>query len=219
MKNMITLMSCLFVFYSCANNSSSSENNHSKDSGTVTSRQHETAQPQPAAVSPDYLILPGKSIGKTFLEEDAETLTSTLGKPDFSDAAMGKAWLIWFGNKPDEHNNKTELDVYITYKDSTMSSKVIKQIRTTSSAFKINDSLHVYSELSTIRRFFPDIRFTEKYQDDSRQISIYDDIKQGIAFDVAMAGNQQICIGITVHPPGKSVSDVYIRLQPHGNKK
>lgn len=162
----------------------------------------------------NYLIEPGKRIGRTFIGEDAETLAKTLGRPDFSDAAMGKAWLIWYGQKRDEHNNQTELDVYITYKDTSMTSKVVKQIRITSSSFKINDSIHVYADLSTIKRHFPNVIFIEKYNDNNREISIYDDINKGIAFDIARAGNQQICTGIIVHEPGKAVNDVYIRLQP-----
>jgi hypothetical protein len=42
---------------------------------------------------------------------DATNLETEFGKPDMSDAAMGKAWLTWYGKK-DEHNNKTELNIY-----------------------------------------------------------------------------------------------------------
>lgn len=211
---------CYFLVFtfillsSCQNNNpSSSEENTKPDSIFATDSLDTSGGPATIAISSEYLIVPGRSIGQTSLGEDVETLTNTLGKPDFSDAAMGKAWLVWFGKQRDEHNNRTELDVYVTYKDSTMTSKVVKQIRTTSAAFKVSDSVHVYASLATLKTRFPDIAPVRKYKDGERDITLYDDVKRGIAFDVALAGNQQICTGITVHEPGKSVNDVYIQLQ------
>lgn len=205
----------LLVLSSCQNGARyPAENKTSPGNDTFTEANDLQVPARQPGVSTDYLIIPGKSMGKTFLGEDAETLYNTLGKPDFSDAAMGKAWMIWFGRQRDAHNNRTELDVYVTYKDSTMSSKVIKQVRTTSSSFKVNDSVHVYAGLATIKHRFPGIAFAEKYRKDSREISVYDDAGEGIAFDIVDAGRQQICIGISVHEPGTSVNAVYLRLAP-----
>lgn len=215
MKLFFYLLACTFIILSsCQNNtSSSSDQDALSDTSSVLDSLEKTTAPSASAISPDYRIVPGKSIGQTALGEDAETLSKTLGKPDFSDAAMGKAWLVWYGKQRDEHNNRTELDVYVTYKDSNMTSKVVKEIRTTSSAFKVNDSVHVYASLSTLSNSFPNIQSVQKYKDDQRDITIYDDVNNGIAFDVVQAGNQQICVGVIVHEPGKSVNDVYIRLQ------
>ena len=81
-----------------------------------------------------WLIVPGESLGRIKLGTDAAGLEKILHKPDASNAAMGKAWLTWKG-KRDEHNNATELNIYTTYKDSTMQQKTVQQIRTTSSSF------------------------------------------------------------------------------------
>src|SRR4051794_3721472 len=70
--------------------------------------------------SANKLIVPGKSIGKVELGMGDDKLEPEFGKSDMSDAAMGKAWLTWYGKKPDEHNNKTELNIYTTYKDTSM---------------------------------------------------------------------------------------------------
>jgi hypothetical protein len=168
-----------------------------------------------SSIPPDRLIAPGKLIGKTRIGENAEMLSKTLGKPDMSDAAMGKAWLTWYGKKRDEHNNRTELNIYTTYKDSTMATKVVKHIRTTSSWFMVRDSLHVYSDFASIQSVFPNLQYVGKYQDDTRVIKLYDDARQGIAFEVVSANKQRICTGIIVHVPGKSIAATYIPLNEH----
>lgn len=218
MRTIYAFIIYLLLFPACNNKTNqTTANNGGDQAGYIPVKPAVTRNIH--SISSDYLIVPGKSIGKTAIDENVETLYKTLGEPDFSDAAMGKAWLVWFGKQRDEHNNRTQLDVYTTYKDTSMTSKVVKQIRTTSSAFKVNDSIHVYAALATIKRHFPDIAFVKKYKDGKREINIYDDLANGIAFDIAQAGNQQICTGITVHEPGKTVNSVYIRLQPSVNFK
>ena len=49
-------------------------------------------------VSPEQLILPGKAIGRTTLNEDATLIAKVLGPPDKGDAAMGKALSTWYAN-------------------------------------------------------------------------------------------------------------------------
>lgn len=45
------------------------------------------------AKKPSRLIIAGESVGKIRLGANAALLQQTLGKPNTSDAAMGKAWL------------------------------------------------------------------------------------------------------------------------------
>lgn len=165
-----------------------------------------------SSIPDDRLIIPGKQIGQTVLGEDASALAA-LGKPDFSDAAMGKAWTTWYGKK-DEHNNRTELNVYTTYADSTMSRKTVQQIRITSPYFITADSIHVYSDIAAIRNAFPNIQMVGRYRDEGREINIYNEISKGIAFEITNAGTQQICTGIIVNRHGKPVTDIYMMLHP-----
>ncbi|RZK58182.1 MAG: hypothetical protein EOO91_08780 [Pedobacter sp.] len=51
-----------------------------------------------------FLIVPGKSIGKFYLGQNVIELDSILGKPDLSDAAMGKAWSIWYRGDTSKFN-------------------------------------------------------------------------------------------------------------------
>jgi hypothetical protein len=165
-------------------------------------------------ISGNQLIAPGKSIGLTSLGVDAETLEKNLGRPDRSDAAMGKAWLSWIGKKRDDHNNQTRLDIYTTYADTTMRSKAVKQIRVTSSFFKTKEGLGVYSGLVVIKQHHPGLKAIGSYREDGRSFAIYDAISEGIAFEIVKAGNEEICTGVIVHQPGVRVTDVYIFLHP-----
>jgi hypothetical protein len=158
-------------------------------------------------------IIPGKSIGLTTLGDDAEKLEKSLGKPDLSDAAMGKAWLTWNGKK-DEHNNVTQLNIFTAYSNNEMKEKTVQQIRTTSSYFLTADSLHVYSSLNNILKKFPGVKKSAEYKDDGRTISIYDEKEKGIAFEIAAANGQQTCTGIIIHKKGESTIDIYRTLHP-----
>ena len=178
----------------------SNNNNVKDDSVTLNAKNN---------VEVNQLIVPGESIGKAVLNMDAAGLETEFGKPDMSDAAMGKAWLTWYGKK-DEHSNKTELNIYTTYKDTSMREKAVQQIRTTSSFFSTENRVHVYSSLNEIRKAFPAIQKLSKLPGDNRNIFMYDDVQSGIAFEIADANDQKICTAIIVHIKGKKVSDVYI---------
>jgi hypothetical protein len=203
---------CLFIFFSCNNN------NKTTTAGTDTSGQ--TPNENTATVSnynaktldTEQLIVPGERIGKVKLGEEVSSL-EILGPPEASDAAMGKAWLTWKGNR-DEHNNATELNVYTTYKDNTMKLKTVQQIRTTSSAFSTAKNIHVYSSLESIQQQFPMLKKRASYKEDGREIFIYDAVEKGIAFEIARANDQQICTGIIVHERNKDVTQIYIMRYP-----
>ena len=181
----------------------------STDSSNSNAKNDSIALTAENNVEANKLIVAGESIGKAVLNTDAANLETEFGKPDMSDAAMGKAWLTWYGKK-DEHNNKTQLDIYTTYKDTSMREKSVQQIRTTSSFFSTDNNVHVYSSLNEIRKAFPAIQKLNKLPDNNRDIFVYDDVQSGIAFEIADANGQKICTAIIVHIKGKKVSDIYI---------
>ena len=181
----------------------------STDSSNSNAKNDSIALTAENNVEANKLIVAGESIGKAVLNTDAANLETEFGKPDMSDAAMGKAWLTWYGKK-DEHNNKTQLDIYTTYKDTSMREKTVQQIRTTSSFFSTDNNVHVYSSLNEIRKAFPAIQKLNKLPDNNRDIFVYDDVQSGIAFEIADANGQKICTAIIVHIKGKKVSDIYI---------
>lgn len=150
-------------------------------------------------------IVPGKSIGLTQLGQNAETLAS-LGKSDFSDAAMGKAWATWYSKDGKKH----ELNIYTTYKDSEMKEKVIRQIRITSPEFKTSDKIATGKSLNEIQKSFPKVKLAGKYNANGKAVQLYDDADSGIAFEI----ENDSCIGIIIHETGKKVTDEYITLHP-----
>jgi len=181
----------------------------STDSSNSNAKNDSIALTAENNVEANKLIVAGESIGKAVLNTDAANLETEFGKPDMSDAAMGKAWLTWYGKK-DEHNNKTQLDIYTTYKDTSMREKTVQQIRTTSSFFSTDNNVHVYSSLNEIRKAFPAIQKLNKLPDNNRDIFVYDDVQSGIAFEITETNGQKICTAIIVHIKGKKVSDIYI---------
>ena len=217
MKTIILAIILVFLNIACQNtaNNTSADINKQTDSAITSAGD----QPKKDSASKDEngysnnLIIPGKQIGKTEIGDDPETLIKNLGKPDSSDAAMGKAWLFWNG-KRDEHNNKTLLAIYTTYKDNTMKEKIVKLIYSTSSFFKTNTGLGVYSDLEEIKKQFPGLQQVAQFKErnSDRMIHIYTDKNQGIAFETAEARDQQICIAVTVYMPDKNLLDLYIPL-------
>src|ERR1043166_7948146 len=119
----LTMKKTLVIFLLCllsCNNTPPSTTGNPDTSGADTTR---TGTDRSQASSPaDTLsnvhsndtIIAGQSVGKIQIGASDATL-NMLGKADLSDAAMGKAWLTWYG-KQDE-TNRTELNVYTAYRD------------------------------------------------------------------------------------------------------
>jgi len=167
------LLTCFILFSSCSND-------------------------QVFKVSRDKLIVPGEGIGKTRLGMISDSVIRLLGKPDYSDAAMGKALLIWYGKNKDTNNNRTEVDVMVSYRDTSMRDKAVKQIRITSDYFETKNGVKVHDDLHRIMKYFPDISKSDYHLTDSTK-AIYDDTVNGIAFEVAAVDTQRICTAILVH--------------------
>jgi len=167
------------------------------------------AAEKPAA-SQKMLIAPGQRIGNVKLESDASHLDSLLGKPDLSDSAMGKSWMTWFSKIHDTVTGN-ELNIYTTYKDNSMTSKVVRQVRITSKEFKTSDGIGTGNTLEQVKNIFPDLARAGSYDTETTQpTDVYDATAEGIAFE--FEGN--VCTGIIIHPKGRKVSDEYISFHP-----
>lgn len=146
-----------------------------------------------------YLIIPGKSIGDTHILDDVETLEK-LGKPSFSDAAMGKAWTVWTGEGLDVLGNRTTLAIYTTYNGSDMSKKVVKKIRITSADFETAEGAHTGMTFSEISSIFSNLRLDSQWQkrDDNVKTTFYSVANSGIGFEFQNIQDRQICVAIIV---------------------
>lgn len=213
MKKLFTIILGLAIFAACQEPTKPPEEPVRTDSAGAPADSAVPGNASPALESTatsGQTIVPGKQIGKIVLGMPADSLQPMLGKPDRSDAAMGKAWLSWYNAKRDEHNNRISLDVFTAYADNTMQKKNVQQVRTTSTEYSTSTGLKVYNDLATIQQKHPGIAAGGKYKElnSDRVFTLYDDLSNGIAFEIVEANQQKICIGIIVHYPGKKIIEI-----------
>jgi hypothetical protein len=122
---------------------------------------------------------------------------------------MGKAWLTWEGER-DEHNNRSVLNIYTSYADTSMAWKSVQLVRVTSPSFRTTDSIGVYSGINSIKMKYSNVSLAGKYRDGSRILNIYEDRQSGIAFETANTGDQELCVAIVVFKAGESFVNTYI---------
>jgi len=157
-----------------------------------------------------YLIVPGRSVGEVSLGENMEKVGALLGKPDAGDAAMGKAWGIWF-NKDSVGGQRDEIAVYSSYRDSTMRVKDVKQIRITSPKYKTQDGFTVGLNESDTKLKFPAMERISTYLNEQKDtVTVYDAKEDGIGFEFLRGKS----ISLTVHPMNQSVNGTYLTLHP-----
>jgi hypothetical protein len=157
-----------------------------------------------------YLIVPGISVGEISIGEDVEQVGQKLGKPDAGDAAMGKAWGIWY-SKDTSGEIKNEFAVYSSYRDTSMKVKDVKQIRITSNQFKTQDGFSVERTLIDTQMKFPGIERTSTYLNENKDsVVIYDSKKEGIGFEFINGKS----IALTVHAKDQAVNGTYLTLHP-----
>jgi hypothetical protein len=207
-KNHLVLL-CIIITAAC-NQPGEEHSNATTLPGT--SIKKDTPAPGTAPKTKNsFIINPGKSIGELELGTDASLLAQQLGQPDLSDAAMGKAWTTWYGKKRDEHNNLPELNVFTTYRDTSMKEKTVQLIRTSSSDFSAN-GVKVYDALTRIKTAFPRLQRRGEFVNNAshQNMSIYDAKEDGIAFEVVSVGDHETCAAIIVHPRNKNVMDHYL---------
>ncbi|PWS28548.1 hypothetical protein DHW03_01445 [Pedobacter yonginense] len=157
-----------------------------------------------------YLVVPGRSVGEISLGEDMETVGKRLGRPDAGDAAMGKAWGIWY-NKNSNGGLSNELAIYSSYKDTTLTSKDVKQIRITSNQFKTQDGFGTNRTLSDTQVKYPDLIKVATYINEAKDsVTVYDSKTEGIGFEFVKGKS----ISLTVHQKNAAVNGTYLTLHP-----
>ncbi|MDQ1142293.1 hypothetical protein [Pedobacter agri] len=157
-----------------------------------------------------FLVVPGKSIGEISLGENMTEVGKKLGRPDAGDAAMGKAWGIWY-SKDSTDGQKNELAVYSSYRDTSMMVKEVKQIRITSAQFKTRNGLTTGGPEAVTKLKFPAMELVSSYLNQSKDtVNVYDSRQDGIGFEFLKGKS----ISITVHPVNQSVNGTYLTLHP-----
>jgi hypothetical protein len=162
-----------------------------------------------APIEEKRLIVPGKSIGRFSIGQNVVAVDSILGTPDSSDAAMGKAWNIWYGRNSTS-GKRNEIAIYSTYADSSMKWKAVKQIRVISGKFQTIEGLNNGNLLSSFEAKYPDFKKIATYFDAklSDTIYLYDSKENGIAVEFL----RDISRAITIHHKGEQVNESYYTL-------
>ena len=165
-----------------------------------TVRKEETT----TAVADAFLIVAGEQIGQVHIADSAAKPLRLLGRPDGGDAAMGSATLTWMG----KGNPPSQLDVYTHYRDSSMTDRSVKQIRTTSPAFSTTDGLRVGLMLSEATQRQPGLKFSSS-ESVRKGIRFYDDKANCLAIEADSNANGQKVVSVIVHEKGQGVRSVY----------
>ena len=151
-----------------------------------------------------FAIVPGKSVG-TFNLGDADSVVyQQLGRPDHSNAAMGKAVLIWYADTASGY----PLSIFTARDMGNDETARIQQIRVTAPAFETAESIRVGATLADIRNHYR-VTAVETYDQDGETYTIYD-ADAGIAFEV---GPDDRCVAIIVHDTDGGTSS-YLPLRP-----
>ncbi|MGK6350744.1 hypothetical protein [Parapedobacter sp. DT-150] len=161
-----------------------------------TSNQPQTdtvATDVPSPTADSLVLIPGEAAGFISLGDADSVVLEAFGKPDFSDAAMGKAVLMW--HTPAD-TTEYPLSVFTSRDMGNDETAHIKQIRITSPHFQTSQSIHVGSTLREISdTYSQSLHIVEMYKDGGEAYSVYDTDK-GIAFEID-ADNQ--CVAIVIH--------------------
>ncbi len=154
------------------------------------------------------LIVPGKSIGQTRLNENAGLVFKRLGKPDDGDAAMGKSLATWYAShNPSGYQTQVFCSRYMGGDENVSR---VKQIRVTSPYFKTANGIGAGSTLKQINASFK-VRKTLAYIENKQSFFVYDTNK-GIAFEIAANGK---CVGVIVCLPGDQGGFTYLPFHPN----
>ena len=149
-----------------------------------------------AALSSDT-IFAGDKIAQLMINQSFDEALQIMGDPAAADTSKNNLLLQWKANKIDTIQYFTTA-MFSNRKEG----KKIKQISTTSPSFKTGTQVGCGSTLAYIKVQYPTIKkATETYLDKAgKSISVYDEIKEGIAFETNEEGK---CVLVSVHVKGQ----------------
>lgn len=181
-----------------------------KTTGNNADSVNSSKPAQAQAVDERFVIVEGHAVGEIALGEDMEQVGKKLGRPNAGDAAMGKAWGIWYSNDS-TGDQLNEIAIYSAYRDTSMRVKDVKQIRITSNKFKTKDGFATGSSLEETKSKYPDLQRLSAYLNEHKDtVTVYDALKDGIGFEFLKGKS----IAFTVHQANIPVNATYLTLHP-----
>jgi hypothetical protein len=173
------------------------------------------SKPPPAPKTPDTraaardsagtdstrVLIAGERAGRAVINDSAARLGQLLGKPDFSDAAMGKAWLRW--------RSADGRDSTLIYTSAQMGVEgdypKVKLVRITSRAFNTKNGLGAGSSETEILRAYPGLQNAFTYSHSKVEHHVLADEQAGIAFDF---DDKKRCTAIAVFEKGLDAGEL-----------
>ena len=142
-------------------------------------------------------IFAGDKIAQLMINQGFDEALQIMGDPAAADTSKNNLLLQWKENKIDTVQYFTTA-MFSNRKEG----KKIKQISTTSPSFKTATQVGCGSTLAYIKVQYPTIKkATETYLNKAgKSISVYDEIKEGIAFETNEEGK---CVLVSVHVKGQ----------------
>ncbi|MBT0607520.1 hypothetical protein [Aequorivita echinoideorum] len=178
-------------------------NNYEK-TDNVSSEENQlqqVASPKPEK-TPQTFIVPGKRLGNIVLDQNFNPILDSLGKPDISNAGMGKAVNTW-------KHGKNLLTIYTNTQMGVEDFSRVKAIRSLSNDFKTEDNLGVSSSIDELKRYYR-LDPAGKFTDNGKHYILYKTSK-GIAFEVNM---KQICNGVLLYSKETNPESFYNAIYP-----
>ncbi|MFI5157461.1 MAG: hypothetical protein ACHQF4_01260 [Sphingobacteriales bacterium] len=148
-------------------------------------------------ISRAKLIVPGKRIGDIYINENADSVVTTLGKPDSSDAAMGASIMVWF-DKSGKIIHQTSIYAHHNMGSTDEKVKYVKEIRETSPNFKTADYGGAGSALKDVMKLY---KLKKHPALGNKKLWLYDNYQTGIGFEVDSTGK---CLAVYIHAPNDS---------------
>lgn len=199
-RNYIFISLAISTLVSCT------QKKHQSVSDAIKSESKAHEDDQVAAIEAlpaDKLIDPAKGIGQIAINEAGSRVIIQLGKPDFSDAAMGKSVAIWYT----DHNTKGyAMNIYFSTDMGNDDTPRVKAIRITSPSFKTVNRLYTGVLFADAQKLYR-LRQLGTFKVNGSARTLYDDAAAGIAFETDRSLN---ITGIAVHESGKSVLNAYM---------
>lgn len=192
----------VFITVSCKNETK-------KESSTEHQAPiHEKAGNTQDQIPQEKLIIPGKQLALIQLNKDIQAVLDRLGKPDKSDAAMGKSLLTW------NNLNNAELSIFTARKMGIEDFSRIKAIRSLSRKFKTKNNLGVGSTLEDIKQKFS-LQKVGEFQENENKYTLYTTAK-GISFEI---DTDQSCHGVIITPKNDQPQSLYLPFYANFQKE
>lgn len=164
---------------------------NSPENKSVTDSVKTNASSSKPAINPDQLITPGTSIGHLAIGLPVDSAIVRLGRPDYSDAAMGHSLMKWYSKDAGKHRTAVFAGRDMGNEDVSR----IKRIMVSSPWFKTREGIATGSAFADIEKFYK-LKKMDDFTAQQKGLQVYDSDK-GITFD--MDSTSKKCVAITVH--------------------